>query len=699
MRSLIFIFLIFLLGSASALTGFEVTALNSILGAFPSLRNVHPMDQFQYSNGVEDNWGGSWSEVTGTSCDGGGWRLHGIQCGSTGNVIGIRFSEGWGNYSGSLLDITDLLALESFSSSANLGAVSSPHVPSMSVMLEAVLALPGVIRLETDWPLRPSDFPQAAFTASSLKYVKLRFKPNAPKPSFDGLSALINVDLNWVPPFSNFTSSYSFLKELAFDSPAYIDNDFSAFTSLTSLTYEADLDTAVDSLIIPISLHSLRLLGWTGGNLTIGDEFSQLQELVLEQMRNPVSIDFLPLTIYSLTVLYADRITSWPHSEFCSLSTLHMERTGNVPLPVKLDNCSDLVVFHLGDASLPVYDSLLGLNMSSTVLRTVSIRGMNNWPSESNKPQADAFLCSLPSSLISLSLTNTWFAPFPSCVSQFTELKELDLTDVAFSRAPEQNFLVNFQSSVQKLLINADGLGLSITDSTAWAWLASNFQTLKFLQVLPVTPLHQPFPSGSLLQLDQLQELYLADFYFTGSIPSNFFADLPLLAVLDLDNNLLAGAIPSDGWDHLRYVSLAGNPLTSWDEVKAPGARLLEKLHLQSTNLQTLPSDANFLLMRSLRELYLHVAPDMTAPIPKFWTSQQSSLVKFVASFTHLHGTLPTEMQSPHLRELYISSIYICGELPEVTAPMGFTNLRYQAPRCTAPSLPLGALTFELHSV
>jgi hypothetical protein len=282
-----------LLGPASALEPGEVQALVSIRAAFPSLSQVHPMDQYRYLDGVDENWGGSWGVLDTLICDDDGWRLQGIYCSDGGKVAGIRFSEAWGNHSGSILDVSGLLNLNFFTSSADFDANTSPHVLSMSVLLEAVLSRPSLIRLETDWPLQPSEFPSEAFAASNLQVIKLRFDINAPKPSIDNLN-LVSVSLNWFPPLTNFTNSFDSLLDLEITSPVSDSIDLTAFTILQTLIYVPNYPSTVDELAIPDSLRLLHLHDWLGSNLTIGGVNSLLQTLILEDLTNPVSIDFLP---------------------------------------------------------------------------------------------------------------------------------------------------------------------------------------------------------------------------------------------------------------------------------------------------------------------------------------------------------------------------------------------------------------------
>ena len=84
-----------LLVPASALEPGEMQALASIRAAFPSLSQVHPMDQYRYLDGVDENWGGSWGVLDNLICDDDGWRLQGIYCSDGGKVTGIRLYVGF----------------------------------------------------------------------------------------------------------------------------------------------------------------------------------------------------------------------------------------------------------------------------------------------------------------------------------------------------------------------------------------------------------------------------------------------------------------------------------------------------------------------------------------------------------------------------------------------------------------------------
>ena len=79
--------LVVLLGVADCLDPTEVTALDSILLAFPSLAQVNPFDQY---DDQDNDWGGSWTKPTSEICDDSdGWDVHGIYC-SGNHVTGIR---------------------------------------------------------------------------------------------------------------------------------------------------------------------------------------------------------------------------------------------------------------------------------------------------------------------------------------------------------------------------------------------------------------------------------------------------------------------------------------------------------------------------------------------------------------------------------------------------------------------------------
>jgi hypothetical protein len=87
------IVLLALSAATMALDASEEAALESLWNAYPALRRVNPVEQYQYIAPEDYDWGGSWTQPIADACIGGpGWQRHGIHCDLDGHISGIRFS-------------------------------------------------------------------------------------------------------------------------------------------------------------------------------------------------------------------------------------------------------------------------------------------------------------------------------------------------------------------------------------------------------------------------------------------------------------------------------------------------------------------------------------------------------------------------------------------------------------------------------
>ncbi|KAG8043726.1 hypothetical protein GUJ93_ZPchr0458g22337 [Zizania palustris] len=145
----------------------------------------------------------------------------------------------------------------------------------------------------------------------------------------------------------------------------------------------------------------------------------------------------------------------------------------------------------------------------------------------------------------------------------------------------------------------------------------SAFPELQFLDLSDNYPSSLGF-DGIHTKSYNLQELYLSNNYFNGSLPMSLLA-LPRLKILDLSENSLTGGIP---------ISSSSEPVS------------LEVLDLSSNNMNgSLPTEQAFQHLMNLRELHLG------------WNKLSGNISTFLLSL-------------PHLERLYLMGNLFEGSIP-----------------------------------
>jgi hypothetical protein len=408
--------------------------------------------------------------------------------------------------------------------------------------------------------------------------------------------------------------------------------------------------------------------------MDIGDAGSELEELTIISSPLLTGIASLPSSLLRINVMSVSTILSWePFTAGCVLESLKMSGTANSLFPAGLDNCENLYELSFVGLTETRLDALIPYNWSATSLTAFTIKYQSTWPSSLNLVSAQQMLCTIPAGLVSLDLSNTRFRQLPSCMGQFDRLIFLELQDITF---PADIFhLADVSSSLESLGTHPSAINLSPTVMSGWAQTVQKFPSLTRLLINTPIALDHPFPVNELRQLQYLERLSIPSAGFTGELPEDLFESWPDLQSLDLANNELNGTIPTSGWNKLQFVNLAYNRFTEWPYMHAPSAPELQYINLRENPLQSLPNDASFLEMTSLRHLDVAGLQQMQGPLPVFWASGQHKLHGLDSQDSQFRGSLPAEIRSPYIRILDISRNNLCGELPEIPSPVGLFSL------------------------
>jgi hypothetical protein len=672
--------LVVLLGVADCLDPTEVTALDSILLAFPSLAQVNPFDQY---DDQDNDWGGSWTKPTSEICDDSdGWDVHGIYC-SGNHVTGIRFTASFGVLNTQIpSQISGLGWLRNYTLAP---LRSSKFVDPLGAhdFLGAILRLPSLRSVLIPQWQTSIPFPSSDFESANLTHVAL-ILPSGVNLQFSNMSYLeeFNLQQPQAPDFTQFAFSANTLRSLIIRSSAASPDGLSELLALENLelTFNGIPNPAWSPFLIPPNLKTLMMVSWVHGDVIIGNASSVLESLTIIASSS-ARMAYWPPSLKKLVLNNIHTIT-WtvPPSSYATLR--HFESVSNDPsgTPPWLGECPLLQTLILQpDSGTNNLNVLYSNFMNTSLLETLTI-GSASWPLEGEIDLAHEWLCSVPSSLKQLTIRAAGFTSYPACVSQFTNLEILDLNSPLTLLSRTDIFhLANFSNSVKQLTTTIGTIGHEATNSSViyWQQLVEHFTNLNTLWVTQSNPVRSTFPGDHIKTLAQLRVLNLSSLNLTGTIPSDFFDSLPNLDSCYLSFNQLSGTIPTYGWGStLRLMRLENNLFSDWPSLSPPGAPLLRNLLLSNNRLKSIPSDAVFSEMTSLRVLRIDNNPLLSSKLPVFWTSGTHRLATFNVISCGFTGTIPP-IRTPYLRSLQLSGNSLCGSLPEAAAPVALNTASF----------------------
>ncbi len=167
----------------------------------------------------------------------------------------------------------------------------------------------------------------------------------------------------------------------------------------------------------------------------------------------------------------------------------------------------------------------------------------------------------------------------------------------------------------------------------------------------------------TLAGLVELRTLDLADNRLNGSIPAEL-GGLSNLRELILDNNGLGGSIPAElgSLSNLRELRLGNNSLSGSIPAELGSLSDLRELHLARNSLSG-PIPAELGGLASLRALILN-GNELSGSIP-VELGRLSNLRELILSYNHLDGRIPAELGGlSELRIFYARTNFLTGEIP-----------------------------------
>lgn len=206
----------------------------------------------------------------------------------------------------------------------------------------------------------------------------------------------------------------------------------------------------------------------------------------------------------------------------------------------------------------------------------------------------------------------------------------------------------------------------SLNEVFPWDMLAlklPNLQTINFNHVANrylSSPADTAFTA--LMSLSSLTELSLISSSLNGTIPANFFVQLPNLRTLNLGESQLYGTIPGGLWPLLEVVILHLNGFTALEPFTAPH---LNTLTVAYNVLESFPA-LSLSSTPALASLILDSNPDLVLVVPsELLSSPASNLKVFSAPNTQMNGYFPPSLTST-ISSIRVSHANICGPVPEL---------------------------------
>lgn len=278
----------------------------------------------------------------------------------------------------------------------------------------------------------------------------------------------------------------------------------------------------------------------------------------------------------------------------------------------------------------------------------------------------ETWLCSLPSSLQSLSLEDSLFTYFPACYLGRTNLTTLNLN--AVNIATDYSSLSNLSlSSLTSLELYGAGTG---------SWPSSVFQmtNLKSLTMTYLVTGGIPFPGDDLSNLPNLETLVFDGNNFVGNVNPDLFETHANLKYLTLRENGLNGTFPTSNMENLVELDLSGTQFTHLLD-PSPAATSLQKLILDSSTITNFPTRTGFLKMSNLATVSMYALDTITGgggsttqpgnaadDMPDFWATHPS-LTYFSARGSGLNGTMPQSITPPNLVQLDLTGNNLRGNM------------------------------------
>ncbi len=224
----------------------------------------------------------------------------------------------------------------------------------------------------------------------------------------------------------------------------------------------------------------------------------------------------------------------------------------------------------------------------------------------------------------------------------------------------------------------------------------------------------------SIGNLSKLQELDLSFNLFDGTIPKSI-GSLTAMKAFNCHSNLFNGEIPENIFrlPELKDLDLSLNAFKSTIPKSIGEAKLLELLDLSENNLHgTLPevicnSQLSRLILNSnaltgtipdtftkcinLAQIDLAVN-QLNGTIPDSLFANKPLLGSLSLGHNNLTGTIPSQITSIHLNEVYLNNNQLHGTIPEFKSGLSQLDLSYNALEGILPRLPASLIALLLNN-
>lgn len=485
----------------------------------------------------------------------------------------------------------------------------------------------------------------------------------------------------------------STLKTLELYAPVANLEDLSSFTYLTTLIVTLDHTVSSFNITLPPALTALTL-STDGTSSTApptviftesGPGSSSLTSLVVQ---NGVMLGCLPSNLASLDVKTTSKfgINFTSCSDTTAVPPLQVLRldgaltTPNFEWDTSFTRLDRLVqLFIASTAALgtipPLNRTSVEISLTQVTLQLPTLLDNGNW---------DWALCGFwnatgatTTSLSNFSITLGYSSPFPSCFA--TMHPTLSIFVLNSARLPVDvgnDLFARLPPSLTTFQMGTVTYALATVQAFPWATLLAHLPNIEVLR-LPNVLFRYTLPPAveplqALMARSSLRELDLTRALLNGTIPSNFFASLPLLRSLKLSTNSLSGTVPGGSWPLLETLALSSNQLKAVLPFSAPKLVSLSIITnlLESFPLLTISSTP------SLETATFDSNPNLVFELPQeLFSSPSSKLTTFAASMTKLSGSFGPTL-SPKVAVVIISNASLCGSLPELPSD---SVLRYFA--------------------